>query len=144
MSNDIRAFGSIENALREFLYTRYQPLVDMTDASARRAAVGGSLAYDPETQPFYIRIDRLPGNMTRFEGDFPIEVEVFASQYRIAESHALAIEALMLGYPHRVEVDGSLWVFDRVFQNVGIDELPWEDDETSRLGSTFVITARRR
>ena len=31
-----------------------------------------------------------------------------------------------------------------VFQNVGVFELPWEDDTVNRLGATYVIIARRR
>jgi hypothetical protein len=142
--SDVKPFGSIERAVKAFLLTYYQPLaaLDPEDADLR---VDGDLAFDPAATPWYIRVDKVPGSRaTRFEGDFVIDVEVFGTNYIETESHALDIEALFLGYPHVVEVEGQKWVFDTVSQNTGPDDLPWESDEVSRLGATYVITARRR
>ena len=140
MANQIQSFGSIERAVKAFLLQRYQPLIDLgADADAR---VGGDLAFEPATG-WYIRIDKVGGSSDRFEGDFVVDIEVFGANYLETESHALDIEALFLGYPHVVEVEDRMVVFDRVSQNTLPDELPWEDDEVTRLGATYVITARR-
>lgn len=140
--NTILPFGSIERAVKSFLLTRYEPLTELQPADADRL-VGGDLAFDA-SMPFYIRIDKVDSITDRFQGDFIIDVEVFSNEYLDAESRSLDIEALLLGYPHVVEAEGRTWVFDSVSQNSGPDELPWEDDETTRLGATYVITARRR
>jgi hypothetical protein len=137
MTNQIKPFGSIELAVRELL------LANVTDATPEQ--VDGDFAYDPATMPFFIRIDKVPGTSTdRFGGDFAIDVEVFGVNYLEVESQALDIEALLLGYPHVVRVGDLTWVFDEVTQNSSPNELPWEDDEVTRLGATYVITARRR
>jgi hypothetical protein len=140
----IKPFASIDRALLALLTS--QPLQIGTDpaAPAPEAQVGGDFAYEP-TMPWFIRIDKVPGGRSDwYEGDFVVDVEVFAPDYLLAESVAFAIEALLLGYPHVVEVDGRKVVFDEVSQNASPAELPWEDDSVSRLGSTYVITARRR
>lgn len=139
----IQSWGSIELAVKALLLAKYQPLVDLgADAGAR---VGGDLDFDADTQDFYIRLDKVPGgNSDRFGGTFVIDVEVFGSNYLETESRSLDIESLLLGYPHVVEAGSKTWVFDSVSQNVGPDDLPWEDDSVARLGATYVITARRR
>lgn len=142
--NTVKPFGSIETALKAFLLASYQPLIDLEPAEAD-ARVGGDLAYDSAAMDFYIRIDKVPGGRSdRFEAAFIVDVEVFGVNYLETESRSLDIEALLLGYPHVVEVGDKTWVFDAVSQNTGPDELPWEDDEVSRLGATYVIIARRR
>ena len=139
----VKPFGSIETALKALLLAKYPPLVDLGSAAAAR--VGGDLAYDAATMDFYIRLDKVPGGRNdRFGGAFIVDVEVFGVNYLETESRSLDIEALLLGYPHVVEVGDKTWVFDTVSQNTGPDDLPWEDDEVSRLGATYVITARRR
>lgn len=148
MTNIVKPFGSIEKALAALLVAGL-PNADWTQADwddltgDGDGLVGGDLAYERE-QPWYIRIDKVSGRSDRFEGDFTLDVEVFGINYLETESRSLDIEALLLGYPHVVEVEGSTWVFDTVSQNTIPDELPWEDDEVSRLGATYVITARRR
>ncbi len=141
--NEIKPLTSIEPAVKAFLLANYPPLVAL-DPDAAAALVGGDLAYDPETQDFYIRIDKVYTQADRFEGDFTVDIEVFGVNYLETESRSLDIDALLLGYPHVVEGEDGIVVFDRVSQNTGPDELPWEDDEVSRLGATYVITARRR
>lgn len=138
----VKKFGSIERALKALLIATYDALAELDPAEAD-ARVGGDLAFR-KGDPFYIRLDKVGGRSDRFEGDFMVDVEVFAVNYSEAESRSLDIEALLLGYPHVVEVDGQKWVFDRVSQSSLPDDLPWEDDAVSRLGATYVITARRR
>ena len=140
----IKPFGSVDRALLALLTTQPLQIGAAEPATAPEAQVGGDFAYDP-SMPWYIRIDKVPGGRSDwYQGDFVVDIEVFAADYLLAESVAFAIEALLLGYPHVVEVDGRKVVFDEVSQNASPAELPWEDDSVSRLGSTYVITARRR
>lgn len=139
---DVKPFPPFELFVKQLLLDHFADLVDFTgDASA---LVGGDLAYDAATMPFYIRISRIAGSTNFFDGHFPFDLEVFGDDWAETESRCAALEALVLGYPHVVEVDGRTMVFDDVSQNVGVFELPWEDDATVRLGATYVITARRR
>ena len=136
MTRDVKPFSSIERAMLEII---------VRDAEVPREQVGGDFGFDPATMDYYVRIDRVPGgSSTGLQGDFIIEIEVFGQNYGAAESLAFRLEALALGYPHVVEVDGRKTVFDTVSQNAGVADLPWEDDSTYRLGATYVITARRR
>lgn len=91
----------------------------------------------------YVRIERVAGSSDRLEGDFVLDIETFSASYSAAESAGFAIEALLLGYPHRVRVGEKDVVLDRVEQNQGPQEIPWEDDNVHRLSATYVITARR-
>lgn len=143
MSNIVKPFKSIEKAVRALLIAELPELAAMDPATAA-AHVGGDMSFDPATDDWYIRIDKVDSNTNRFQGDFIVDIEVFDHKYLQAESRSLDIEALLLGYPLDVEVGAQKWVFDKVIQNTGPDELPWEDDRVSRLGATYVITARRR
>jgi hypothetical protein len=151
MSNTIPKGISIEPAVVAFLLANYAPLAPAQQAWAatqppegHESLIGGDMAFLP-AMPFYIRVDKVPGSRAdRFGGDYIVDVEVFSVNYLDAESRSLDIEALLLGYPHVVEVGERKVLFDEVSQNTGPDELPWEDDEVSRLGATYVITARRR
>lgn len=139
MSQTVKPFGPVERALLTLIVERLdaEPPVSL-------ALVGGDFAYDPETMPYYIRIDKVPGGTTgQLQGDFIVDLEVFAPDYGTAESLAFSLEALVLGYPHSVVVDGRKVVLDSVDQNSGVADLPWEDDSTYRLGATYVITLRR-
>lgn len=144
MSNDIPSFGSIEEAIKALLLASYEPLVALGDDAGDH--IGGDLSFEPG-DGWYIRIDKTAGRTDRFGGDFVVDIEVFGDSsigYLATESHALDIEALLLGYPHVVEVEDRKVVFDEVSQNALPDELPWEDDTVTRMGATYVITARRR
>lgn len=137
MSDIPRPFmGSIERAVMALL---------ATVGGIEEDSMGGDLSYDADAGSIYVHVARVPGGRAnKFEGDFIIDLDVFDVNYLRADSVASAIEAILLGYPHRVVVDGSLWVFDKVTQNTGPADLPWEDDRVHRLGATYVITARRR
>lgn len=144
MSQTMKPFSSIEIAMMA-LIERDGLVVDGVDTPVPDPQVGGDFAYDPETMPWYIRIDKVPGGSSdRLQGDFVLDLEVFGADYLLTESVAFALEALVLGYPHVVEVGDRKVVFDDVTQNSGVADLPWEDDSTYRLGATYVITARRR
>ena len=138
----IKPFSSMERAVLALL--ERDLVVDAQPLSATPERVGGDAAFSGK--PWYIRIDQVPGGASdRFEGDFILDIEVFSGSYSTAESVAFAVEALLLGYPHVVEVGGRKVVFDSVVENQGPSDIPWEGDDTvSRLLATYVITARRR
>lgn len=142
MSNDIKSFGPIGRALLQLVVGYHRSLGLDDDTSLAR--VGGNFAYDPP-MPWYVRIDSVFRKTNRLEGDFTFDVEVFApADGDAAESVSDDLEALLLGYPHVVEVDEAKVIIDTVSQNSGPRELPWEDEAVTRLGATYVITARRR
>jgi len=140
----MKPFSSVERALQALILTQGLVVDDVvTPVPAER--VGGDFRFDPATMPWYIRIDKVPGGSSdRLQGDFVIDLEVFGQDYALVESVAFALEALVLGYPHVVEVDDRKVVFDDVTENAGPADFPWDDDSTYRLGATYVITARRR
>lgn len=149
MSQTMSPFSSMERAVMQLLLDKfaYDPDTELHTGGdpLPDAQVGGDFGYDPGAMPWYIRIDKVPGGSSdRMQGDFVLDLEVFGSDYLLTESVAFALEALVLGYPHVVEVGDRKVVFDDVTQNVGVADLPWEDDSTYRLGATYVITARRR
>lgn len=141
MSNVLKPFGSIESAVRALLVRDLPGLKELAPSAALKL-IGGDYGYAP-SKPFYIRLDKIDGRMTRLEGDFVLDIEVFAKQYLAAESRSLDIEALVLGYPHVVEAGGRTVVFDKVSQNRVPDDLPWEDTGVARIGATYVFTVRR-
>ena len=145
MTNIVKPFSPIELAVLALIRRDGLTLANGTHLPVPDAQVGGDFGYDPETMPWYIRIDLVPGGSSdRFQGDFIVDLEVFGADYLLTSSVAFALGALALGYPHVVEVDGRKVVFDDVSENVGPADLPWEDDSTYRIGATYVITARRR
>lgn len=140
----IRSFDNLEQAVMALITGAGLVLRDGTELEVPEAQIGGDFGFDQETMPWYIRIDRVPGGSgDRHQADFIIDLEVFGADYLLTESVAYALEALVLGYPHVVEVGGRKMVLDDVTQNVGVADLPWEDDSTYRLGATYVITRRR-
>lgn len=142
MSNDIKSFGPIGRALLQ-LVVGYHRGLGLDDETALDR-VGSRFDYEPP-MPWYVRIDSVFRKTNRLEGDFTFDVEVFApADGDAAESVSDDLEALVLGYPHVVEVDGGKVIIDTVSQNSGPRELPWEDEAVTRLGATYVITARRR
>jgi hypothetical protein len=138
VSTPITAFTSVERALMALFVRDYPPLTGLD------TRIGGEM---PGTvDGWYIRIDKVPGGRSdSFEGTFAVDVEVFSQDYLDAEKIAYDLEALLLAHGYHVVIsDGKRWVFDDVFQNTGVSDLPWDgDDDTYRLGATYAITARR-
>lgn len=139
--NTVTPWGPWERAVLALLLT-YDGMPD--DPELALARVGSTFDFDG-TLPWYIRIDKVFSQSDRLFGSFTVDIEVFAAaETGLADSVASDIEALVLGYPHVVEVDGDKFVFDTVSENSGPNEFPWEDEAVTRLGATYVITARRR
>jgi hypothetical protein len=137
VSTPVAPFGSVELAVMELLVRDYAPL-DMDH-------IGGEM---PGTvDPWYVRVDKIPGGRTdSFEGAFLLDIEVFASDYLNAEKILHDIEGLLLAHGYHVVISGGRrWVFDSVFQNSGVADLPWDGgDDTFRLGSTYTLGFRRQ
>jgi hypothetical protein len=132
------AFPSYEKALLALLVAGFAPL------GGSDTRIGGDFGFDEDSMDFFIQIQKTPGGSAgQLQGDFVFDVDVFSTDYDLAESVALGLEALLLEYPHVVEVEDRKVVIDDVYQNAGVAPLPWGDDGTYRLGATYVLTARR-
>lgn len=131
----VKPFAPMEKALRAFIQANFAPV------SLNPELVGRDLPGD--VTDIYIRIEKFAGNANRLEGDFVFDVEVFSPSYNRADSVASDLDALLLGYPHRVELEDRTVIFDSVGQNKYPSEIPWDDDRVHRLQGTYVITARR-
>jgi len=138
---ELRPMSRIEVVVRELLMTALAGVRELPREEAR-LVVGGDFGHTA-AQDYYIRVDRVDGRTDRFEGSYIVDVEVFAGNPHVAESRSLDIEALLLGYPHVVEVEGRSVTIYEVSQNSTPDELPWEDDEVTRLGATYVFNVKR-
>ena len=141
MSTPVTPFGSVERALMSLLVRDYAPLTGLD------TRVGGNFPSGLLGTDWYIRVEKIPGGRANsFQGDFVLDLEVFSQDYLLADRVALDLEAILLGHGHHVVIaDGTRWVFDEVEQNIAPSERPWDgDDDTSRIGATYVITARRR
>lgn len=134
----VAKIGSVERALMA-LFVRDLEVLEGVDTR-----IGGE--FPRVVDDFYVRLDRVPGGRaTSFEGDFVVDIEVFSEDYLRAEDISEDIEVLLLahGY-HTVVSGGKKWVFDGIFQNTAITDLPWAgDDDTHRLMATYALTVRR-
>lgn len=138
----IKAWGPFLRGVKALLETSLPDITGLPEAD-RDGRVGGDFSFERK-DGWYIRLGLIDSTSDRIGGQFVFDLEVWGDDYADAESRANRVDALILGYPHVVEVDDYKWVFDTVSQNTGPRELPWEDDEVTRLGATYVITARRR
>lgn len=124
-----KPFGMIEMAVKEVIETGYEPAL---------GHVGGDLAYSGD--PLYVWLSLISGGATdQIEGDWVVDIDVFAPTYGDAMRAALDIEALLVGPRHRT----SVMRLDNCYQNEGPAERPWDDDTVYRVGATYSFTARR-
>lgn len=123
-------FPLVERAVKELIETRY-PQAD--------GKVGGSLSYE-KSQELYVWIGLIPGGTTNeIEGEWIVDIDVFANSYSVAMTHALALEAILIGARHTT----SVMRLDNCTQNIGPAERFWDDESVFRIGATYVFTARR-
>jgi hypothetical protein len=140
MSASLKPWGPWGRAILELIVRDYAEMPEDRDEALTRIGSKFDLV-----EPWYIRIDEVDGRSSQLAGVFVFDIEVFApAGSDVARSVSDDLEALLLGYPFVVEVDDETFVFDTVTQNSRARFLPWEDEETDRLGATYVITARRR
>ena len=128
----IQPFPSIEKALKWVIEQKYP------EANGN---VGGDLQGVPDDGTIYVWLGLIPGAgvSTKTEGQWAIDVDVFARDYNSAMMHANNIEAMLFDSPHRTpEV-----IIDSVFGGSPA-ERPWDDDNAYRVGATYTLTARRK
>lgn len=124
-------FPMIEMALKELIEGKYEP------AEGR---VGGDLSHTPGSG-LYVWISLLPvGAATETDGTFVLDIDCFDDSYAAAMTHALALEPVLLARRHVT----SVMRLDQTTQNTGPAERPWDDDNSFRVGATYVFTARRQ
>lgn len=127
----INPFPLVERAVKELIEAKYEPAVDK---------VGGDLSYVPGSG-LYVWIGLIPGGSAdEIEGEWILDIDVFGDAYGPAMTHALAIEAALVGPRHVT----SVMRLDNCYQNQGPAERPWDDDSVFRIGATYVFTARRQ
>lgn len=124
-------FPLVERAVVELLETKIPAL---------NGRVDGKLAYEPE-QGIYVYIGLIPGGgrTDEVEGQWSLDLDVFAPHYVTAMKMALDIEAAIVGPRHAT----STMVIDQCLQNEAPSPSPWNDDRASRVGAIYVFTARR-
>lgn len=123
-----KAFPMVEMAVKELIET-YEPAKGHT---------GGDLSYDGVGLYFWLAL--IPGGSAdQIEGDWNLDIDVFAPSYGEAMQAALDLEAVLVG-PRKVT---SVLRLDNVYQNLGPAERPWDDENAYRVGGTYVFTARR-
>lgn len=125
-------FPLVERAVRELIETKRPDLVDKVDAD---------LTYDPASGEPYVFIALIPGagQTDEVEGEWSLDIEVFAPHYGTAMELALALEAELVGPKHRT----SSMILDGCTQNEAPAERPWDDDAAYRVGAVYTFTARR-
>jgi hypothetical protein len=119
----------VEKALKELIEAKYEPAA---------SNVGGDLSYDGSSD-LYVWLGLVTGQATEIEGEWVVDIDCFGTTYGAAMTHALALEAILLGRRHVT----SIMRLDASSQNESPTERPWEDDSTFRVGATYVFTARR-
>jgi len=135
MTSSLTPFAMIEVAVMELIEAL------MPEASGDR--IGGGLSYDAGDD-FYVYVGMVPGSASAdaTAGSWAVDVDVFDSTYGQAMRRALALEALLLTPGGKVTPSMRI---DRVTENEGPSERPWDDDDSAyRVGATYVFTARRR
>jgi hypothetical protein len=126
----VNPFPLVEMAVKELIEARYEPA---------EGKVGGDLSYEAG-DGLYVWIGLIPGGSAdEIEGEWILDIDVFADAYGIAMTHANAIEAALVGPRHVT----SVMNLDNCYQNTGPSERPWDDDSVFRIGATYVFTARR-
>lgn len=127
----IPPFPIVEKAIRQVIETGYAPASGKT---------GGAPTYKVG-QSLYVWISRIPGGggSDEINGSWAVDIDCFAPDFAQAMTHANAIEALLLARSHR----STVMNLDRTYQNESPAERPWDDESVSRVGATYVFTARR-
>lgn len=126
----MQPFPMIEKALRSLIETKY-PEAD--------GKVGGDLSYAPGSG-FRVWIGLVPGGgATEIDGEWIVDIDVFADSYTEAMGRALMLETLLIGARHVTET----MRLDNVYQNETPTERPWDDEQAFRVGAVYTVTARR-
>lgn len=123
-----KPFAMVEMAVKEIV-ERYEPA---------QGNVGGDLSY--AGKDLYVWIGLVPGgSTTEIDGEWTVDIDVFAPSYGAAMQAALDLEPVLLARRHvtaTMRLDGT-------YQNEGPAERPWDDETVFRIGATYTFTARR-
>lgn len=126
----IQPWPIVEKAIRELVEDKYAP----ADGHA-----GGAPSYEAGDD-IYVWISRVPGGGSdEISGEWIVDIDCFAPTFGEAMTHANALEAIFLARMHST----SVMNLDRTRQNESPTERPWDDESVSRVGATYVFTARR-
>lgn len=126
----MQPFPMIEKAVRALIETKY-PEAD--------GKTGGDLSYTAG-DGFYVWIGLVPGGgSTEVDGEWIVDIDVFADSYGEAMGRALMLETLLIGARHVTEV----MRLDNIYQNEAPSERPWDDEQVFRVGAVYTVTARR-
>ena len=124
-------FPMIEIALKELIVERF-PEAD--------GKLGGDLSYE-RGDGLYVWYGLVPGGAsTATDGEWIVDIDVFADSYAAAMQAALELEAGLLGKTYGRTSEMRI---DSITQNESPAERPWDDDAVFRIGATYVFTARR-
>lgn len=127
----MQPFPMIERAVKALIETKY------AEADGR---VIGDLSY-VAGDGFRVWIGLVPGGggSDQVEGEWVVDVDVFAETYTEAMGRSLMLETHLIGARHVTEV----MRIDNVYQNEAPSERPWDDEQSFRVGATYTFTARR-
>lgn len=126
----MKPFPMIEKAVKALIETRY------AEADGK---VIGDLSYQ-RGDGFAVWIAIVPGGTSdQIEGEWVVDVDVFADSYTDAMGRSLMLESHLIGARHVTEV----MRIDNVYQNEAPAERPWEAEDVYRVGATYTFTARR-
>lgn len=126
------AFSPIEKVVKKIIEAKWAPSV---------GKIGGELAYVQGTG-LYIYISQVTGGgwTTATSGQWTLDIDVFGDDKNTAFNNALALEAALSEGPYRSH-DGIF--VDHFINSMSASQLPWEDENVTRVGSIWVVTARR-
>lgn len=126
----MQPFPMIERAVKALIETKY------AEADGR---VIGDFSYTAG-DGFAVWIGLVPGGAAdQTEGEWVVDVDVFADTYNEAMGRSLMLETVLIGARHVTEV----MRIDNVYQNASPAERPWDDEQVFRVGATYTVTARR-
>lgn len=126
----MQPFPMIERAMKALIETKY-PEAD--------GKVIGDLSFTPG-DGWAVWLGLVPGGgADAVEGEWIIDVDVFADSYTEAMGRSLMLETLLIGARHVTEV----MRIDNVYQNETPVERPWNSEAVYRVGATYTVTARR-
>lgn len=126
-----RVFPDVQKALVDDLVKLVGGLDDHT---------GTVTPADLEQRLPFIRVRRLPGFHDALNDFAPVDIDIFGGSYGEAMDLARQVDAYLTA-----EGAPPIAVFDKIRNEGGPYELPWDDEgDIRRIGLNYVITSRRR
>lgn len=134
----------IELALLTLLRENFPALATEEDGQLRVATefppdVGQVVGADG----FFTRVTNISPRNDRFTANGQVDFDVLGRRRTATRDLAVAIEAWLLGYPHRTTVDGDFVLLEEVFPTLSPHRVRYEDSTLSRYFSSYRISARR-